>query len=760
MKKRIVSILLAAIVSAVAVSGCAGQSDAPAPSAQKDAENVEEKDEDTQKEADASSDNEGKADSSETAATSNSSRTLFLGDVEETYYNKDLVPDIAPYTVEKDLANVVIPERFSYFFDSEYSDHGLKLRDALVKNNGFAVDPYYDNDEFFDVYEANRYIQFPNFVSVDSLMHTYHLYFSYLMKHAEKDYIYGQLQNLTSKLLEATAAQYKELQGTEWKEAALKNFEFFYIGSELLGQSPSAAINDAEFDRVVKEELQKIDDAQDVANCELTGLNLDYSQFKVRGYYEGDEILEKYFKGMMFYGQIPFALDNPEGVKSALLMSLAIDGVGKESWEKIYNVTSFFAGTSDDPGYMELTPIIQQVYGKTPSVKELVEESESFEKLTTALSALPKPAINSIPVWEGEDPVIPSFRFMGQRFTIDAAIMQRLVYSAVGENESGDRRYLPDALDTAAGLGSDKALEILEDEGATEFADYTKNLNEVKELFSGSNPESWNASLYAGWLNTLRPLLEKKGEGYPSFMQSDEWTKKTLETYAGSYAELKHDTILYAKQVMAEMGGGDDEEIIDDRGYVEPEPVVYSRFAFLSEKTREGLMASDMLSDEMGEDLDKLSTMAKTLLTISEKELTNENRTDEEYNFIREYGGYLEHFWYVTSKDLGENVVYSYEAPCPIVADIATDPNGAVLEVGTGRADAIFVVFPIDGELHIGRGSAYSFYQFVTSISDRLTDEEWRNRLSGGYLDDNFEWVVNENKPARPDWTMSYRVEE
>ena len=332
---------------------------------------------------------------------------------------------------------------------------------------------------------------------------------------------------------------------------------------------------------------------------------------------------------MMWYGQVPFALDNPEAVKSALLMSLAIDGTGKESWENIYNVTSFFAGASDDPGYMELVPIILETYGSMPEVKELSGDSASFEKLTTTLATLPMPSVNSIPVWEGEDPVIPSFRFMGQRFTIDAAIMQRLIYSAVGENENGDRRYLPDVLDTAAGLGSEKALEILTEQGATDFAGYSDNLNEVKELFSGADPKSWNASLYAGWLNTLRPLLSEKGEGYPSFMQSDEWTKKNLETFAGSYAELKHDTILYAKQIMAEMGGGDD-EILDDRGYVEPEPVVYSRFAFLSEKTKEGLEACGMLSDEAAEDLDKLSTIAKTLITISEKELTDQDRSDEE----------------------------------------------------------------------------------------------------------------------------------
>ena len=92
-----------------------------------------------------------------------------------------------------------------------------------------------------------------------------------------------------------------------------------------------------------------------------------------------------------------------------------------------------------------------------------------------------------------------------------------------------------------------------------------------------------------------------------------------------------------------------------------------------------------------------------------------------------------------------------------MIADIATDPNGSVLEIGTGDAQNMFVIFPIDGELHIGRGSVYSFYQFVQPIDERLTDSEWQARLDGGYMDDNWNWIENDNKPVQPEWTQSYR---
>lgn len=162
--------------------------------------------------------------------------------------------------------------------------------------------------------------------------------------------------------------------------------------------------------------------------------------------------------------------------------------------------------------------------------------------------------------------------------------------------------------------------------------------------------ELWSASLYAGWLYTLNPLLEEKGAGYPSFMTTDQWRTKALETYAGSFTELKHDTVLYAKQVMAEMGGGAPEEL-DDRGYVEPEAEVYRRFAELAEQTADGLQVYGILDPADRENLTRLASLARSLEMISRKELQNERLSDEEYDLIREYGGTLEHFWIEAVKD-------------------------------------------------------------------------------------------------------------
>ncbi|MDE5802199.1 MAG: DUF3160 domain-containing protein [Lachnospiraceae bacterium] len=646
-----------------------------------------------------------------------------------------VTPCVEPYTVASDLSNV---ENLGQFYFGE----GLA---AKLAQNGFVVCGG-GGSEFFEIYETNRYNQIPNFVTVDSMMHTYHLYFAYLLKNIERSYLSDSLAQLSKRMLAASIAQYEALEGTEWEHAAKRNVAFFTVGAKLLDDS--TVVEDYVAD-IVNYELDHINSAEGIDVSEVSEIYEDYSQYVPRGYYEGDEKLEQYFRAMMWYGRMHFLQDNEDMERSALLMTRAAAGDSEAYalWESIYAVTSFFAGASDDLGVCEYAPLIVEAYGDA-STKDLIGNEEAFADFHARTAALAPPQINSIPIADGTDNVILGFRFMGQRFTIDAAIMQRLIDSNVED------RMLPDVLDVPAALGSDTALQILEENGSTAYAGYMDNMNLLREALEQENPELWSASLYAGWLYTLRPLLTVKGEGYPMFMQSEEWLKKDLECFAGSFTELKHDTVLYAKQVMAEMGGGEDMEIIDFRGYVEPEPEVYARFADLADATRQGLKTYNMLTADDEENLKRLSEMAERLKEISNKELLDEALTDEEYRFIEDYGGNLEHFWYESVKDSGD-YVFPEEYPSALVVDIATDPNGSVLEVATGNPSQIYVVVKVDGKLRIATGSVYSFYQFTWL--GRLTDTKWRIMMG---LQVNEEGYYNQDAPIeRPDWTGSYRYQ-
>lgn len=688
--------------------------------------------------------------SSETGGQQNvlyaGSRPLLIQDTVQNSAS-GVTPGVAPYTVDADLGNV---ENLWQFYALQ---NNQEMADLLAKN-GFVVCGS-AGAEFFEIYEMNRYEMIPNFVTVDSLMHTYHLYFAYLLKNVEKGYLADSVAALARRMLDDSVAQYEQLKGSEWESAAKRNVAFFTVGLKLLDDSAAVSGDVAE---VVAYELDRISSAEGIAESQITAELEDYTQYIPRGYYEGDEQLERYFRAMMWFGRIHFTQKEEEMDRSALLITKALtdDADAYRLWESVYAVTSFFAGASDDLGVCEYAPVMQAAYGEQFAVDALAGNADAFLKFHDATAKLPVPQINSIPIWEGEENVIPGFRFMGQRFTIDAAVMQQLIFQRVGRNSAGEKRMLPDALDVAAALGSDAALTILQEKGAADYEGYTENMQKLREGLAQENPTLWSASLYAGWLNTLRPLLEVKGEGYPVFMQNEEWTKKNLECFAGSFAELKHDTILYAKQVIAEMGGGLEEEP-DDRGYVEPEPLVYERFAALSRQTAEGLKKYGMLSASDEENLSRLCVIAEQLLAISNKELRDEVLTDEEYEFIRSYGGTIEHFWYEAAKDMFGGAYFDTpEYPAAIVADIATDPeSGLVLEVATGNPSEIYVVVKVDGKVKAARGSVYSFYQFPWPASDRLTDTKWR-QMMGIQSDENGN--RNVDKPVeRPDWTESYR---
>jgi len=680
----------------------------------------------------------------------------------------NISPKIPAYSVSQNLSNVTNASDFTF------SDAAKNL---LVKN-AFVVKPSYNN-EFFPLYESNRYSHTPSFITTDSMVHNYHLMFDFLLKQLEEQKLAAELKQLNANMLSESLNQYNSLKGTEWENAAKRNVGFFAVGSKLLNSSvniPSIVANEVNQELALIEAHQGIEKSP-VMNIgggqdtmidtpqgpqSLEALKEDYSQYIPRGHYDKTEELKAYFKSMMWYGRLTFRMKSDDEVKSALLITLALNKENNQnSWNKIYEPVNFFVGKSDDITYYQFKDLAEKVYGTNATIQSVSSDKNKLTFFINETKTLEPPQINSMPIFNAaiqpdREKEIKGFRFMGQRFTIDAAIFQRLVTREVGpKGEScanapfSDGRMLPKGLDIPSAMGSDEALNILKAQGETQHACYPENMSKMQTYLSGLPTENWTQNLYWGWLYQLRPLLDEKGNGYPSFMQNTAWVRKELNTFLGSWSQLKHDTILYAKQVYAESGAGGPEEK-DDRGYVEPNPYVYARLASLLKMTNEGLEMRGLLTASMKDNLGKMEQLAVSLKTISEKELNNEKLTDNEYELIRSFGGQLEHFWLEVNKDelafkqSTSQRDYLNENPAAIVADVATDPNGQVLKEGTGKISEIYVVVPIDGKLRIAKGGVYSYYEFTWPMSDRLTDKKWRELLNSSQA------------PALPSWTDAF----
>jgi hypothetical protein len=316
-------------------------------------------------------------------------------------------------------------------------------------------------------------------------------------------------------------------------------------------------------------------------------------------------------------------------------------------------------------------------------------------------------------------------------------------------------------------MGSARAYQHLDRLGEIDYKNYDAQLRKMRGWLSGLTIDEWTDTLYNSWLYSFYPLLEVPGNGYPAFMTSLAWVDKQLNTVLGSFAELKHDTILYAKQAYAELGGAPPPPPpAPPRGYVEPVPALYARLAALTEMTREGLSDRGLLVEQDDDSLQRLSELARTLQGLAEKELRGEPLTDHEYETIRYYGGELEHLT-MAAADLPEDEspeasAWPEEEPqAAVIADVATDPdpqgdgsaNPVVLEVGVGRIDHLHAVVPLieeDGSmnLQVAKGAVFSYYEFEWPADDRLSDEQWREMLEKG------------EAPPRPAWTTSFYTEE
>lgn len=659
-------------------------------------------------------------------------------------------PSIEEYQVAGNLGNIINKDRFAFSDEAE----------NLLIRNGFVVIPS-PMQEFFSLYEMNRYDCVPNFITTDAMLHNYHLYFSYLIRTLEKDSLRGELDTLTKSMLSKSQKQYQSLKGTDWENAAKRNVAFFAVAARLLNdeaETPSYVSKEVSNELKLIAEHQETFVPSPVMNIGATeissieALKEDYTQYIPRGHYTKSDELKTYFQTMMWYGRMNFRASNMDETKSAVLITLLFNQKDYDHWNNIYEPTNFFVGKSDDLGFSQFYPLVNEVYGKVPSLKELISDAADWKAMLAGIKKLDPPAINSMPIFDesiqaDREKAIKGFRFMGQRFTLDASVFQHLIYREVEKNNKGQLRMLPKALDIPAAMGSQEAYSILKDMGETSYKNYPENMKKIQGHIASMEVKDRTQNLYGAWLYTLLPLTEQKGKGYPIFMQNQAWSRKQLETYLGSYTELKHDTILYAKQVYAEMGGGGEEQ--DDRGYVEPNPVVYGRLAALTRMTIDGLQSRGLLTESTSASLDQLEQLALQLKIISEKELAQKPLSEDEYDLIRSFGGQLEHFWLEALKDQGVDSPSAVaENPAALIADVATDPKGQVLEEGTGFVSNIYAVVPVDGSLRIAKGATYSYYEFPWPASDRLTDERWKEMLE------------NQKDPAVPSWTKIYTAPE
>ena len=630
---------------------------------------------------------------------------------------------------------------------------------------GFAIVPS-NMQQLFHIYEQNDYSDFPNFVTTDLYLQLFHLYIDCMMRELEEYQLLPLMTEYTKEMRDYMISTYRDApDDSDEGHIAYRTCQFFNVALHLFTGKPMENRNDH---RTEQEEIDKCLAAENATS----GLLMDYmgeipfpySLFRARGHYTRSDALKRYFHGMMWLQTATMGLDHATEVKQAVMMAFAMKDLKntRQKYDKINNLITLLMGKHDN---LSMLQVMEEVEKTEKTMVELIYDDDAIAKLTKTLNEIGDNQTRIRPKFEKTSH--NKINVMPQRYQPDTEVLQEMV----DYNGNPTKRAVPKGIDVMAAMGVSVAEQILKEE-KTEWKQLLPTLNKMKKRMSEID---WNETTATQWMQALKTLTEHasaiaaptnvagdlQSSAQPYFMQNPEWGKKDLNAALASWAELKHDAILYAKQPMgAECGGGEDVPDPVVKGYVEPNVNFWKKAAELLDNTAKVLKEQGVMTEKIEGETARLRDEVSFLLNVSEKELDGQELTDEEYDQIKYIGATFENI----SLELlraPDQELYNWvdidgaDRKVALVADVYTanadnNPNKSILFEAVGDADEIYVVVEIGGYLYLTRGAVLSYREFIQPIDQpRLTDEEWQQQLESNPRKGVPEWIKSIQVPLK-----------
>jgi hypothetical protein len=645
---------------------------------------------------------------------------------------------------------------------------------AAEDRSSFTIRPDYSHAEIYDAYDSLRKDGRPQFITTDLALHTGHLLFDYSLRAIEIDRLYGLADKLTRTMVKALTDARPE--GRDPLAAERESLiAYFCVAAKTL--DPEFAVPASVKERVEKD-LAYMARHEGFRFSATLDSGEDFTQYVPRGHYTRNEAFRRYFRAMMWYGRRMFRVQevrpghlplpcNPDHWSDAhmlaetrqmlmvtrILHTLKTDGgAAVETWKALYVPTALFAGRTEDLNVPEVRSLMDKVWSGVPGDSDLLDEKKvrRFAKLAAEFS---KPKIDSSGA--GRE----GFCFMPQRFTPDSFILQCLVTDAdvrFGEGvpahplvytgkrrprpftwgtnpylDPPERRFMPRGLDVMAVFGCDEAMAILKAEGDTEYDGYDRMLAFCRREVGGMMDKRRDENLYYAWLHALRPMMSPiESRHVPACLRSRNWLRKQLATALASWAELRHDTILYVKQSYTPAPRAAPRPRPQPPAYVEPQPEVFRRIGKMVAKMRTDLAALGVMPKGLEGNYTRFADVCDGLAAIADKEIAGKELAEADYAFLRGAAASLKAAT-VLPAELRRKVLSETDSKMALIADVHTDTNvEKVLEEGVGTPFALTVRMPLGGEMTTLHGAVFSYYEFKQPMKDRLTDEAWQQMLS------------------------------
>jgi hypothetical protein len=658
------------------------------------------------------------------------------------------------------------------FLDSVNLKFNLTIaeKEKLAKN-GFVVTERVSYEKFLDALRDIYHKDLPVMITTDMMLYALHASYDAILKKLEVDQLRPNLFKILGDMRNSYDLLVTKYSGHPEFESSLKDIDLYIsIPLALLGKvsAPLNPANNETFNLL----LSSVKAEQGFVVMPLFSEHsrkLDFSQFKTRGHYNevfdtptGPDSLAAYFKAMIWLGRMDFLLTPPPAYgeepwseediwrmnASALLLDDLIDISGVRG--NLYmseKIIDLLVGESDNLTPSELTNT--RTRSGISSVSDILDTTK-YNLFKQELNSSPESGQKILsdifivdPFSTTPDPLPVSFRLMGQRFIIDSYFFSQLVYDRIIFQDEKIWRPLPSPLDASFILGNNDALNLLQDEINTYH--YATQLSSLRKLTDLYDTTFWQQSLYNSWLSCLRELNKKPDwEDMPFFLSSAAWQHEKLNTQLASWAQLRHDNLLYAKQSYT--GGA---SCSYPHSYIEPYPGFYNALSTFA--ARAGTFFKEINADQSINDyFQKMQTTCDTLSMVLNKQIANELLTENEINFLKNMYSYDHGGCVMVDNGWFFDLLFD-EGKESVVADVHTQPTdkwgnivGNILHVGTGKVDlGIFLANgPTPGnEPMVFVGPVMSYYETVTNNFYRYNDKEWINVFPG---------------LARPEWTSIY----
>ncbi|RLC33251.1 hypothetical protein DRH14_05215, partial [Candidatus Shapirobacteria bacterium] len=701
--------------------------------------------------------------------------------LEKTQYSANL-PD---YKITlSDISNLADFDKEKPFTDSQ--KQALINTNFFITSN---LDSFYGQDpdaytsrfdDWTDLYDtiggsyfpSERYPENSVFVSSDFLLHVYHRLLEKEFEYIEQTRFYPALKEITDQIFDQANKDYQVAKDKSNKESLERIIAFFLVPKSIIDSAyqefDSNKIDDQKLDTKqnilsilesqkdkipssaylwAKQEMSLILDQKEMKKSPIFGKlmaeeNLeflhDYTQYGPRSHYNKNSVLRAYFRAMMWYGRTNFLTKSAGLTRDAINISYLITKTNQiKNWQKIYDPTAFFVGIGDDLGIYQYNQIITKLKLNISDlsdseVGQVQEQAKNYSSPMIMSSAIVGDAIFDLSKEELQEKT-KGFRFMGQRFTPDAFIFSSLTQGdEKPDPETGEK--LPSsttALMVMSTMGNQTARPLV-DQWINQNAPQSKSilakkLNSLTNSFTNTPEEIWTQNIYWSWLYSIKALFNYPQNllGYPEFMKNNDWQHKSLQTALGSWTELKHDTLLYAKQSYAEYGAGGPQKdpLPVPKSYVEPNIPFLDRLLAMSQMTKQGLESKGLLETFFIGRNDDFIEAIKFFRQIAVKQLQNELISDEEFEKLRLLPGKL---GYVLMPLPNETPTENH-ARSALIADVHTDVlKGEILYEANGIPNYIYVAIKDKNGTRLTKGLVFSYYEFTDPIGDRLTDEKWR----------------------------------